>query len=277
MSRYLKLVNFELNRFIKIYMVLIGITIVSQITGVFISARRYLSIASEKTQGGSMSIDEFLNQYGFMSFADVARSLWFVGPIFLCVVSLLIYMFFIWYRDWFGKNTFIYRLLMLPTARINVFLAKATTIFMLVLGLIALQLVLIPIENYLFQWMVPVDFRTDMPVQHITSSLRNFYFMFPQSFTEFMIIYGIGLMAVCVVFTAILIERSYRWKGIIVGILYGAAALLLFFLPVILQETILYQFFYPMELFVLQLVTGIIVLTLSIVVSHFLLTKKIRI
>ena len=30
----------------------------------------------------------------------------------------------------FGKNTFIYRLLMLPTNRLNIYLAKATTILL---------------------------------------------------------------------------------------------------------------------------------------------------
>ena len=35
MNRYLKLVNFEFNRFLKLYLVLIGITILSQIIGVY--------------------------------------------------------------------------------------------------------------------------------------------------------------------------------------------------------------------------------------------------
>ena len=37
----------------------------------------------------------------------------------------MIYVFFIWYRDWLGKYTFAYRLLMLPTTRINIYFAKA--------------------------------------------------------------------------------------------------------------------------------------------------------
>ena len=41
--------------------------------------------------------------------------MWFLGPIALCIAALIIYVFFIWYRDWLGKNTFAYRLLMLPT------------------------------------------------------------------------------------------------------------------------------------------------------------------
>ena len=52
-----------------------------------------------------------------------------MGPIALCVVVLIIYVFFIWYRDWLGKNTFIYRLLMLPTARIQCLFSKGDNDF----------------------------------------------------------------------------------------------------------------------------------------------------
>ena len=47
MNRYLKLVNFEFNRFLKLYLVLIGITILSQIIGVIVESRVYLNRANE--------------------------------------------------------------------------------------------------------------------------------------------------------------------------------------------------------------------------------------
>src|SRR5699024_11106150 len=90
-----------------------------------------------------MSQASFIEQFGQFSFYDFGMSLWFVGPIALSIVVLLIYVFFIWYRDWFAKNTFIYRLLTLPTARLNVYLSNAPTIFLMVLELVALQLILI--------------------------------------------------------------------------------------------------------------------------------------
>ena len=40
---------------------------------------------------------------------------------------------------------------MLPTARINVYLAKATTILLFVFGLVALQLLLLPVEGQVIQ------------------------------------------------------------------------------------------------------------------------------
>src|SRR5699024_11040624 len=155
MKNYLKFVNFEFNRFLKIYLVLLGITIVSQIAGVIITSKSYLNQANEMMYEEGMSLASFLDMFGEMSFYRIETSIWFIAPIAISIVTLIIYVFFIWYRDWFAKNTFIYRLLTIPTARLNVYLAKATTIFLMVLGLVALQLVLIPIESTILRWMVP--------------------------------------------------------------------------------------------------------------------------
>jgi hypothetical protein len=153
MSRYLKLVNFEFNRFLKLYLVLIGATILLQIVGVFASSQSYLNRANDLLYKELMPKETFIEQYGTLSFINITQTTWFMGPITLCIIALIIYVFFIWYRDWFGKNTFIYRLLMLPTNRLNIYLAKATTILLFILGLLAVQLLLFPIEGQILNWM----------------------------------------------------------------------------------------------------------------------------
>ena len=90
-----------------------------------------------------MPKETFIEQYGTLSFFDITQSTWFIGPIALCIAMLIIYVFFIWYRDWLGKNTFIYRLLMLPTNRLNIYLAKATTILLFILGLVGHAVIVI--------------------------------------------------------------------------------------------------------------------------------------
>src|SRR5690625_925382 len=220
MNRYLKLVNFEIGRFFKLYLILIIITIISQITGVIIISNQYVNRANDFIYRQGMSIEQFITEDGLMSMLQVTLSLWFMGPIAICIVALIFYTFFIWYRDWFAKNTFIYRLFMLPTARLNVYLAKATSIFLMVFGLIALQLLLIPLLSTILKWIVPREFRLDMTVNEIIDSFPYLQVLLPQSFMEFMIHYGIGFMVVFIVFTAILFERSFRWKGILLGAVY---------------------------------------------------------
>lgn len=277
MKNYLKLVNFELNRFFKIYAVLIFITIVSQIAGVIFISRHYLSSANEEIHRNFMSIQEFLQVYGKISFTWITTSEWFVFPILFCIAVLVIYVFFIWYRDWFGKNTFIYRLLMLPTDRLNIYLAKATTIFIMVLGLVALQMILLPLETMIFQMMIPIDFRMDLPLRDIIRSFDDHRVLFPATFLDFVIHYGLGLISVFVVFTAILFERCFKWKGIIIGILYCIGAVTLFFLPGIIILITENSYLYPIEVFILEVVLAIIIMVMSIWISRYLLQNKITV
>ncbi|WP_164214497.1 hypothetical protein [Virgibacillus sp. YIM 98842] len=273
MNRYIKLVNFEISRFIKLYFVLIAITVISQVTGTIMISSQYVNSASEAIYQHGVSIEQFITERGLMSMFQVTASLWFLGPIALCIAALIFYTFFIWYRDWFAKNTFIYRLLMLPTARINIYLAKATSIFLLVLGLVALQLFLIPLLSTILKWIVPVDLRLDMSVTELIDSFFYLQIILPQSFVEFLIYYGIGFMVVFIVFTAILFERSFRLKGILLGGVYGILSIAIFTMPFF----IFIDYLYPIELLAVETVLGLIVAAMSIWVSHYLLTKKVMV
>ncbi|MEH7076013.1 hypothetical protein [Neobacillus drentensis] len=276
MSRFLKLVNFEFNRFWKLYMVLMGVTILSQLTGVIVVAQTYVNQANKAIYKELMPMREFIVQNGKLSFHNITQTLWFLGPIGICLVVLSIYVFFIWYRDWLGKNTFIYRLLMLPTARIHVYLAKAVTILLVILGLVALQLVLLPIENQLFIRLVPNDFRTNLSLFEIIED-PYLAILFPHTFREFILYYLGGMAAVLVVFTAILFERSFRIKGVFWGILYSAASILICLAPILVNEIFLGKYFYPMEVFFMELVTGLIVLSGAIWTGNILIKKKVRV
>ena len=276
MNHYLKLVNFEFTRFLKLYLILIGITIVSQISGVIVESRLYLNRANEYIYKDLMPKSEFLEQYGTKSLLAISETLWFMGPIALCGVVLVIYVFFIWYRDWLGKNTFSYRLFMLPTARIHIYLAKATTVLLFVLGLVAIQLLLVPVESKVLQWMVPQEFRTDIAT-HVITKAHYLEVLFPATFTEFVLYYGGGMLAVCIIFTAILFERSYRMKGIGYGILYGLLSVLVFFLPILVDAYILKGYFYSIELFFMECFTGLLVLACAIWIGNFLMNNKIRV
>lgn len=277
MKNYVKLVNFEFNRVAKLFAVLLGITFVMQMIGVIIVSRKYLNMANERMYEQMMTKVQFLESFGQMSFLQVVRSVWFLGPIAICVAGVGFYIFLIWYRDWFGKNTFIYRLLMLPTTRLNIFYAKITTILILTVGLVAIQLILLPIEMWVMKAMVSDEFRSDMGVHQVLITMPELSIIIPSSFVELILFYGAGLMVVSVLFTAILFERSFRWKGIVAGVLYSGAAIVVLILPILLHELVLNGFFYPIELFLLVILMGVIVFGASIWMSGFLLTKKITV
>lgn len=277
MKSYMKLVNFELNRFIKIYGALMAITIVSQMTGVIVISKGYLKQANDMIYNNGLSQATFIEQFGTMSFDNITQSIWIQAPIVLCIAALMFYIFLIWYRDWFGKNTFVYRLFMLPTARMNIYFAKATTIFLMVLGLISLQLLLLPVENIVLKWMVPVEFRTDMIFSEIIETFNYLTLLFPPTFTDFIIHYLTGFMVVFVLFTAILFERSYGVKGFAFGVIYSAVAQAIMLMPMIITVILGRVLLYPLEYFILEVILGLIVLGVSIMTSRFLLNKRITV
>ncbi|MFF2287802.1 hypothetical protein [Peribacillus butanolivorans] len=277
MMRYLKLVNFEINRFSKIYLSLLLITLVSQFVGVIIGTKNYLDGAKETMSVEKLTEAAYVTNYNGIDFTQITNSLWFLGPIALSAVALIFYIFLIWYRDWFGKNTFIYRLLMLPTSRLSIYLSKATAIFLMVLGLIALQIIILPMENALFNSYVPESLlNMEMSTSSIVKLNSVLNLVIPSTFTQFLLSYGIGLMVMSILFTAIMFERSFRIKGIILGLVYTGIAAALFLAPVFIMRIIDFNY-YPNELFGFLLTVGIIVTGLSIWLGSWLLKNRVTV
>lgn len=275
MKNYLKLLNFEVNRFFKLYLTLIGLIIVSQSIGAVVVSKGYMNDVDQVMYKKQLSMSQYTEDYGLFSFDQFVGSEWFLLPIFFSIAVLMIYVFFIWYRDWFGKNTFIYRLLMLPTERITIYFSKLTTIMLLVLGLVALQIVLISIEIQIVNSIIPTDLQSHF-LFYDFYSLRMWGWLYPNTFTEFILIYGVGLIFVAVLFTAILIERSYGLKGIFIAIVYGMLSFGVFIAPLLVNR-LLNGYFYTLEVFLMELVISIIVLVCAIWIANYLLKYKIRV
>lgn len=91
------------------------ITLLSQLFGIWLEENSYMDRAEEMMDRNSISAVQFAEQHGKISISNGYQSIWFEGPISLCAATLILYIFLIWYKEWFGKSTFAYRLLMLPT------------------------------------------------------------------------------------------------------------------------------------------------------------------
>lgn len=278
MKNFLKLLNFELNRFMKLFIILLITIAVIQIAGTIILASSYMKRANNAVIQGGMTQHEFIEMYSTFSMMDVIHSLWFMGPIAIGVTALLFYVFFIWYRDWFARNTFIYRLLMLPTSRMNIFFSKATTIMLTVLALVAYQIILLNIEMTITKWIVPKVYRQDLRIVDLVAGSEYLSIVLPRGLAEFVIAYGLGLGFIVVIFTVILFERSYRLKGIIIGLLYAFIAFVLFGLPISLQILLFGNIYlYPMEVLIVQIVMWAIIVGVSLIISRYLLKNKVTV
>lgn len=277
MKSYLKLLNFEMNRLAKFLFILIIVVFGIQIAGTVVISLGFTSEINDLMIRQGLTEEEVLNVFGKMTFQQIVISVFFFGTIFIAATSVLFYIFLIWYRDWVGKNTFANRLLMLPTNRINVYLAKLSTILIMTLTFVALQIILLKFEIQLFEWIVPEAFREDLTVSQALRQSIEMGLLYPYTFFEFLINYGTGITLVAVIFTFILFERSYRVKGIFIGIGYGVLSILVLFSPFYINDLLLNNYFYTDELILMFIMADIIVLGSAIFLGHYLLKNKIRI
>lgn len=265
MINYLKLVHFELTRFRWIYLSLFIVTLLSQVIGLYLHAHDRMKLMNATMIRETLTQVNYLEKYGQISISHYTNnSIWFLGPVFLCITALLLYVFLIWYRDWLGKNMFIYRLMMLPTPRHNIYLAKASTILLSVWGLIAFQLLLLPWLNRLYNSIIPGSYIRFSSTFDIISENPILQILIPSSFVEFLLYYSAGIMGVIVIFTVILMERSFRWKGLFMGILYVAILCIGFLLPWIISDGKLIDYLYPIEILLLVSGLGLLISCLSL-------------
>lgn len=278
MSGYLKLVHMEVYRFRFILAALMAIITVFQFSALI----WFLTIEipgrqAALYQNGAMQLKPFPLEK--LTFAEVIfnTQFWFMVPILLSIAVLSLYVFLIWYRDWFGRNTFIYRLLMLPAARRNIYLAKGTAILLFVFGLITFQLLLLPIEHLIFKLIIPAERIEPSYFVSVISSNQAFVLLLPRNFDQFAMSYTLGMMAVLAIFTAILLERSYRIVGIVYALLYLFACVMAIVYPMFTLFATPGTYLYPTELFGIELAMCGIVIVGSLWLGFWLLSKKITV
>lgn len=269
---YIKLVNFEVQRVFKLFLALSVVVALLQITTAILSAVRFENNAQQTIQREMLygnydypkySMDRYLNEQMFQF------------SIMFAVAILVMYVLFIWYRDWFGKSSFMYRLLMLPTARTNIYFAKLTTILLFVFGLLGVQIVLIEIVQLIIKAIIPAQLLAEQSVISIFS-IEMLAILYPQTMSQFFLSYGLGAVFVAIIFTSILFERSFHLKGIFLAGLYSSLSLALLFAPLFINQ-IINHFFYVNELVLLMGVTAILVFALAVFLANYLLKRKINV
>ncbi|MGO4345345.1 hypothetical protein AB4Z45_07565 [Paenibacillus sp. MCAF9] len=280
MNRYFKLVHMEVHRFRWVLAILMAIVAITQFASLIWATTKELSFREKlllETVDKSL-LGGFSPQYLSFEWAIFSSQMGYILPMFLCMGVLALYVFVIWYRDWFGRSTFVYRLLMLPTARRNLYLAKISAFLLFVLAFISFQLLLLKVQHIVFNLIVPADQRIDSHIVEAIISNQALVWLIPQQFEQFVYLYGFGAIVVVAVFTAILLERSYRRLGILYGVLYLAGCVFVVAAPFLfLYMDQYYSYLYPYEIFALGLTLCILVLGISVWLGMRLMAKKITV
>lgn len=281
---FVRLLNFEIRRFRWMLVGLMAITAVLQIGSLVITLLAKLEARRQDltswNHGAQQNAEPQWTPFSFVDLVEGELLREFTWPILIGIAVIGIYIFFIWYREWIGKDTFIYRLLMLPQPRFHIYLAKGCAIVLFVFSLVAFQIVLIPLEQWLFNVIVPEEMRLPSNFSSAVRAHLAWEVLLPEAADQFVFSYGVGIISVMVAFTAILLERSFRGIGIVYGIGYAAVCAAAMSLPMgmlELQNTNAFLYLYPGEVLAIELTACAVVALVSLGLGYWLLNKKITV
>lgn len=277
MRTYLKLLNFELKRLVLPLAILMGITIVLQLYNAYSAGNRAVDYAHQMMKKEQLtSMKQYAEAHGYFSYANTFNNLsWLILSIFICVAFVGFYFVFIWYRDSLGRHPFMSRLLTLPSSRGCLYWAKLTAPLLVMLALLTLQQLLIPLGDAIYRSIVPSDAREDVPLQLLMTINPVLNIILTPRLIDFLLYYGTGITAVIVLYTGILLERSYRLYGVITGLIYAAVAIFMLIIPFIILQSDYRYWLMDNELTVFYFAVLALVSGVSIWFSHYLLARKI--
>ena len=271
MMKFLSLLEFELGRFLKFLIPTFILSAVLQFFSLFQTINYY-----EDYLQNAMETNSIMEKF---SMHDVTGSGLFTLSILFIPLLFVFYSLFTWYREWLGKNTFIYRLLMLPINRLSIFFAKALAF--VIGGFLAFvgQFGLYAIISALLKNAIESEHFTALSIHNVQPPYEIFQqVLFPETGFEFFHTYGYAFAALLVLFTAILIERSFGLKGAIAGLIYFASFFTGHLLINALQSIdILPWTVRPSHIFLMKCAYLILAMIFSSWISQWLLKNKVRV
>ena len=152
----------------------------------------------------------------------------------LALIGCAFYSILIWYRDFSIKSKSIYTLFMLPENRFIIFISKLITMLVLIYSVIFIQHLLWGIEAFI------ISKYANIPIIKMIYSINNInrYGVFELSIpiypVEFFMIFVIGpIVCVSSIFAAVLMSKSIKKIGGLLGIVYIVSLAMIYIATVI--------------------------------------------
>lgn len=263
----------EFKRIQKIYFALLTLLFFSNV-GLFSFLFNLNLKESESIVGYKVGMSVLKEEAAIEAFSssDVAQTTYQL-TFFLLIGALLWCLYYglaIWYKDFSNKTKPIYTLFMLPENKFIIFISKLITILTLIYGVILVQFLC---------WLIMVGIMKNISgisIEHIINIINNamadiYMTHVPQiSRVEFIMIFILGpILAMTVLFTGIMMHKTVKKIGGLLGVIYVISIVSVYFSITALYNT------YSDVLMKTHLIFYLVVFVMSMVVSYSTLTKKI--
>lgn len=272
MNRILTLYNIEFKRIYKLYFLLIGTLFIANLVGVMKTL--YDSVKRISLENNlPMNIDILKTNLGYSFINEFTKNdIYVYGSMALGVAILfcLLYATIIWYRDYYSKSKTIYTLLSLPQPRFNIYLAKLIMVIVMIYGVIACQFLFWYIDLNIIKIFAGISSPNFANVYSNMMQPANQINVVSPYLLDFLMIDLFGIiLAVVVIFTGVLIERSFKKVGVLLGIGYILITIIGYVFIIGLDSGILGN------LLLNHIMYYILLLMVSILISYRLINKRV--
>lgn len=218
-NKFIYLLNNEVSKSVKIFISFLILFLLGHI-GLF--TRVIISINSNIKEyiSTGKTLESYVVQNGKCSMSMILDN---VGPQIFMVICfgilvIFLYAIIIWLREWFGNNKTVYTLMSLPVSRHSIILSKLICILIMGSTFIATHIIALFIDNFILN-----TFMASGVIQK-EDVLKSFFHspiceIFPNNLPMFIFMFSIIMCAVLIIFNCVMLERSFRWKGIVLGII----------------------------------------------------------
>ena len=273
MNNILNLYNIELKRIYKWYLGFLGLFLMGNILVFIQSINAVIGEVARSTKSKpSINLiklkeaNEIWYQFEFSNLLNMMNLL--VG---LAVIFCLIYALVIWYRDFIGRDKIGYTLFMLPHNKFNIYIAKAITVIVMIYGVMLTQILASFIGFNIIKILSDLNNQEFKSFVEYFMTERRMISLIQPYFTDFIMVNIIGvILAVVVIFTGVMIQKSFKIPGIILGCIYIFGSIYLF-----LGSIYTLRGEFPDQYLMIHGVYYLILFVVSIAISYVLLNKKV--
>ncbi|MFX0549223.1 hypothetical protein ACOAKC_07780 [Hathewaya histolytica] len=268
-NKFLVLLNNEISRSVKF---MIPGFILFFIAHILIAVRgiNYFNKDVKEFIREGKSLSGYVSANGRISINKVFENDLILFLICFGVALILVYAIAIWLREWYGNNKTIYTLLVLPISKHKIILSKFCAIFLLGTTFIATQIATLFVDNIMFKAFLNKEvIQKSNPIKAFLNGSRMR--IFPKNLIEMSIYILIIIAIVMFIFNGVLIERSFKFKGIILDIILCAVIIAVYIMP----RTKMHFFLDEYLLYIILI--SIIIVLFNYFSAYYLLRKKINI
>ena len=274
-SKILTLYDIEFKRIKKIYFSTLGLLILGNIA-LFIF---YLNLITKETENilnikGGLKLLKSNEAYRIVESGEIIYSLYKLSSFFMIlgIIWCLYYSLMIWYKDFFSKTKVAYTLFTLPLNKFNIFLSKLIIVVSFIYGVVITQHIIWIFQSLIIDAIVGMNITEIIDIINYNNYINIIWMgglLYPIEISMYYLIAPIEL--VTVMFTGVMIHKSFDKIGVFLAILY--IILTGFFYIFISRNCISYTD----ELLKGHIFYYITVETLSLIMSYKLLNKRIQV